>query len=146
MTTYGLIGKILGHSFSKDFFREKFIKEQIDAQYLNFEIPEIDNFPDIIKNNTSIKGLNVTIPYKTDIIKYLDDISDEAKEIGAVNVIKITRDKNGSVFLKGHNTDTIGFTKSISKVAKYLSVGASVLVLESNMNLPPVNAPVPPLP
>jgi shikimate dehydrogenase len=89
MDTYGLIGYPLGHSFSRKFFTEKFEKEGIDAQYLNFEIPSIKEFPDIIKNNPTLRGLNVTIPYKQQVMQYLDDISEEAKAIGAVNVVKI---------------------------------------------------------
>ena len=88
MTTYGLIGYPLGHSFSRKFFTEKFEKEGIDAQYLNFEIPSIEEFPEIIKNNPELRGLNVTIPYKQQVMQYLDEISEEAKAIGAVNVVK----------------------------------------------------------
>ena len=87
MTTYGLIGYPLGHSFSRKFFTEKFEKEGIDAQYLNFEIPSIEEFPEIIKNNPELRGLNVTIPYKQQVMQYLDDTSEEAKAIGAVNVV-----------------------------------------------------------
>ena len=75
MTTYGLIGYPLGHSFSRKFFTEKFEKEGIDAQYLNFEIPSIEEFPEIIKNNPELRGLNVTIPYKQQVMQYLDEIS-----------------------------------------------------------------------
>ena len=91
MTTYGLIGYPLGHSFSRKFFTEKFEKEGIDAQYLNFEIPSIEEFPEIIKNNPELRGLNVTIPYKQQVMQYLDEISEEAKAIGAVNVVRIER-------------------------------------------------------
>ena len=73
MNTYGLIGYPLGHSFSRKFFTEKFEKEGIDAQYLNFEIPSIEEFPNIIKNNPTLKGLNVTIPYKQQVMQYLDE-------------------------------------------------------------------------
>ena len=113
MTTYGLIGYPLGHSFSRKFFTEKFEKEDIDAQYLNFEISSIEEFPDIIKNNPQLRGLNVTIPYKQQVMQYLDDISPEAKAIGAVNVIKIA--KGG---LKGYNSDVIGFVESIKPLLK----------------------------
>lgn len=113
MITYGLIGKVLGHSFSKDFFREKFSNEHIDAQYLNYEIPSIQDFPAIVRDNQTICGLNVTIPYKTEIIPYLHSVSDEARDIGAVNVVKVIRNQKGEIFLQGHNTDVIGFTKSI---------------------------------
>ena len=90
MDKYGLIGFPLGHSFSVSFFNEKFANENINARYINFEIPQIDELPEILASNPELKGLNVTIPYKQKVISYLDDISPEAKSIGAVNVIRIT--------------------------------------------------------
>lgn len=113
MVKFGLIGYPLKHSFSGRFFSEKFKKEHIDAVYLNFEIPEITQFPQILKSNPELKGLNVTIPYKEQVITYLDDISDDAKKIGAVNVIKIERTEQ-NVKLVGYNSDVIGFQNSIS--------------------------------
>jgi len=113
MTKYGIIGNPLGHSFSRGFFTEKFAKEDIDAQYLNFQIPEIGKLPDILRENPELRGINVTIPYKTEVIQYLDELSDEAREIGAVNVVQI---RNGH--LKGFNSDIIGFTKSIQPLLK----------------------------
>lgn len=124
MNTYGLIGYPLGHSFSRKFFTEKFAKEGIDAQYLNFEIPSIEEFPNIIKNNPTLKGLNVTIPYKQQVMQYLDDISEEAKAIGAVNVVKVEHldGFDGKVMkgvkLTGHNSDVIGFVDSIKPLLK----------------------------
>ena len=121
MTTYGLIGYPLGHSFSRKFFTEKFEKEGIDAQYLNFEIPSIEEFPDIIKNNPNLRGLNVTIPYKQQVMQYLDDISEEAKAIGAVNVIAPRPPKGEGcrdVRLVGYNSDVIGFVESIQPLLK----------------------------
>jgi shikimate dehydrogenase len=112
MTTYGLIGYPLGHSFSRKFFTEKFEKEGIDAQYLNFEIPSIEEFPEIIKNHPELGGLNVTIPYKQQVMQYLDELSPEAKEIGAVNVVKVGEK------LKGYNSDVIGFVNSIKPLLK----------------------------
>lgn len=113
MTTYGLIGYPLGHSFSRKFFTERFEKEGIDAQYLNFEIPSIEEFPEIIKNHPELGGLNVTIPYKQQVIPYLDELDkDTAKRIGAVNVIKIIR-TNKKTKLVGYNSDIVGFTQSI---------------------------------
>ena len=113
MDTYGLIGYPLGHSFSRKFFTEKFEKEGIDAQYLNFEIPSIEEFPDIIKNNPTLRGLNVTIPYKQQVMQYLDEISEEAKAIRAVNVVKV-----GKEGLTGYNSDVIGFVNSIRPLLK----------------------------
>ena len=148
MTTYGLIGYPLGHSFSRKFFTEKFEKEEIDAQYLNFEIPSIEEFPEIIKNNPELRGLNVTIPYKQQVMQYLDDISEEAKAIGAVNVVRIERpspqpspimgretmrnagNKPDGLPIKGdmseglrgsligYNSDVIGFVESIRPLLK----------------------------
>ena len=119
MTTYGLIGYPLGHSFSRQFFTEKFAKEKIDAQYLNFEIPSIEEFPNIIKNNPELRGLNVAIPYKQQVMQYLDDISEEAKAIGAVNVVRCQLSTvNCQLNLKGYNSDVIGFVESIKPLLK----------------------------
>ena len=112
MDKYGLIGYPLVHSFSISYFNEKFKNEGIDAVYENYEIPTIEQFPEIIDTNPQLRGLNVTIPYKEKVIGYLDAISPEANEIGAVNVIKITH-KGKKVILKGYNSDFIGFTRSI---------------------------------
>lgn len=108
MTKFGIIGYPLGHSFSKGFFTEKFARESIDAQYLNFEIPDVAMLPDVLRNNPELRGLNVTLPHKQAVIPLLDEMSEEAKEIGAVNVIRV---RNGK--LKGFNSDIIGFTNSI---------------------------------
>jgi len=119
MNTYGLIGYPLGHSFSRKFFTEKFATEGIDAQYLNFEIPSIEEFPNIIKNNPTLRGLNVTIPYKQQVMQYLDDISEEAKAIGAVNVVKCQLSTvNCQLHLTGYNSDVIGFVESIKPLLK----------------------------
>lgn len=109
---YGLIGKNLGHSFSANFFNNKFEKEKIKEEYRLFPLKSIDEFPHLLEDNQNLKGLNVTIPYKESIIPYLDNLSKEAKEIGAVNVIKIEKEK-GRFLLKGHNTDCIGFKNSL---------------------------------
>lgn len=113
MDIYGIVGFPLVQSFSPHFFTEKFQKEGIDAQYLKFEIPEISLFPEIIKLNPNLKGLNVTIPYKEKIIPFLDELDSQAKEIGAINVIKVSRE-NDKVKLTGYNSDLIGFQNSIS--------------------------------
>jgi len=117
MKRYGLIGFPLTHSFSKRYFTEKFEKEHIDSTYENFEIDTISKFPDIVKNNPEVTGFNVTIPYKEQIIPYLDELNDSAKEIGAVNTIKVHRGDSG-LFLKGYNTDTYGFETSLKKLLK----------------------------
>jgi len=110
---FGLIGYPLSHSFSRKFFTEKFSQENIDAQYLNYEIKDIDLLPQIIASETDLKGLNVTIPYKEQVVRFMDKVDEAAAEINAVNTIKITR--NGkSPFLEGFNTDITGFKESIS--------------------------------
>ncbi|MDR2627265.1 MAG: shikimate dehydrogenase [Dysgonamonadaceae bacterium] len=113
MDKYGLIGYPLKHSFSMNFFNEKFVSEKVDAKYINFEIPSIKDFPEIIKFNPELKGLNVTIPYKEQIIPYLDDLGPNAKVIGAVNVIKFIREKGKKLKLIGYNSDILGFKQSI---------------------------------
>lgn len=117
MKKYGLLGYPLTHSFSKRYFTEKFEKENIESTYQNFEIDNIDKFPEIVKNNPEIIGLNVTIPYKEQVIPYLDELNDSAKEIGAVNTIKISSTYLG-VHLKGFNTDTFGFETSLRPLLK----------------------------
>ena len=112
MDKYGLIGYPLGHSFSISYFNEKFQNENINARYINFEIPSIEALPEVLASNPELKGLNVTIPYKEKVMSYLDQISPEARAIGAVNVIRVTN-KGNKVLLKGYNSDVIGFTKSI---------------------------------
>ncbi|WP_449031679.1 shikimate dehydrogenase family protein [Prevotella histicola] len=112
MDKYGLIGYPLGHSFSVGYFNEKFSNEHINAKYINFEIPSIEDFAEVIESNPDLRGLNVTIPYKEQVIPYLDSLSPEANAIGAVNVIRITR-KGDKTHLKGFNSDVIGFTRSI---------------------------------
>ena len=112
MEKYGLIGYPLGHSFSVGYFNEKFQNEGIDAEYVNFEIPQIDMLPEVIASNPDLVGLNVTIPYKEKVISYLDHVSPEARTIGAVNVIRVIH-KGKNVILKGYNSDVIGFTQSI---------------------------------
>ena len=108
MDKYGIIGFPLGHSFSKGFFTEKFARESIDAQYLNFEIPDATMLKDVLRENPELRGLNVTLPHKQAVIPLLDELSDEAREIGAVNVIRV---RDGR--LKGFNSDIIGFSESI---------------------------------
>ncbi len=109
---YGLIGYPLTHSFSQNYFNRKFEAEHIDAQYVNFEIPDIGDLMEIISENPNLNGLNVTIPYKEQVIPYLDELDEDAAKIGAVNVIKFIRNKN-SVKFKGYNSDIIGFCDSI---------------------------------
>ncbi len=112
MDLYGIIGKTLSHSFSPRFFTEKFSREGIDAQYVKFEISDISMLLAIIQDHECLKGLNVTIPYKEEIIQFLDALDPQVLEIGAVNVIKFLREKD-RVKLIGYNSDIIGFQNSI---------------------------------
>ncbi|MCF0243235.1 MAG: shikimate dehydrogenase [Bacteroidaceae bacterium] len=112
MDKYGLIGYPLGHSFSISYFNEKFENEHINAEYINFEMPSIDDFLEVLAMNPELKGLNVTIPYKEKVMQFLDQVSPEARAIGAVNVIKVET-KGGKTQLLGFNSDVIGFTESI---------------------------------
>lgn len=110
MRIYGLIGYPLGHSFSARYFGNKFSKEGIeDARYQLFELKDISLFSKLWQEQPALRGLNVTIPYKEKVIPYLDRLSDSAKEIGAVNVIRREADNS----LSGHNTDYIGFKQSL---------------------------------
>lgn len=114
---FGLIGNPLGHSFSADFFNKKFNAEGIDEIYRLFPLPEIRCIESIIKDYKDLKGFNVTIPYKQQIIPYLTSLSDEAKEIGAVNVVKVER-IDGETILRGYNSDAIGFKESLIPLLK----------------------------
>ena len=111
---YGLIGKSLSHSFSMDFFNQKFIAEQIDAQYINFEIDDVADLMSILSEYPNIDGLNVTSPFKEQVIDYMDELDETAKKVGAVNVIKIIKGDNAGVLkLIGYNSDFIGFKNSL---------------------------------
>ena len=126
MDKYGLIGYPLGHSFSINYFNQKFADEGINAKYMNFEIPSIEALAEVLDSNPELKGLNVTIPYKQKVIEFLDQISPEARAIGAVNVIRVTH-KGKDVILKGFNSDVIGFTQSIEPMLESYHKKALVL-------------------
>ena len=112
---FGLLGKNISYSFSRGYFAKKFellgLKKH---EYKNFDIQDIADFPSILNNESFLKGINVTIPYKQEIIQHLDILDKTAKEIGAVNTIKFTKRGN----LKGYNTDVVGFENSISPFLK----------------------------
>ncbi|QTD38405.1 shikimate dehydrogenase [Polaribacter batillariae] len=113
--TFGLLGKEISYSFSRGYFTEKFKNLNLtNCKYVNFDIPKIEDFPSIVKNDDSICGINVTIPYKEEVIAYLNKLDTTAKKIGAVNTIKFTKRGN----LKGYNTDVVGFEKSIAPFLK----------------------------
>ena len=116
-TLYGLLGYPLGHSFSRNYFNNKFEAEDIDAEYINFEIPDINMLMEVISEYYNLNGLNVTIPYKEQVIPFLDELDEDAANIGAVNVIKIIH-INNDLILKGYNSDVVGFCDSISPLIK----------------------------
>ncbi len=121
MNTYGLIGKNIDYSFSKNYFNNKFKREGIEnAQYINFDIDNISKLNNIFKQKN--QGYNVTIPYKEAVIPYLDTLDNHAKEIGAVNTIQVHKHQK-----KGFNTDWIGFKKSIEPLLQSHHTKALIL-------------------
>ncbi|MDP4798224.1 MAG: shikimate dehydrogenase [Crocinitomicaceae bacterium] len=120
MRKFGLLGKNLGYSFSKKFFEAYFKKHAIEAQFDNYEIDSIENVSHVFQENLS--GINVTIPYKEAIIPFLDELSDEVKAIGAVNVIQF---KGGKKI--GHNSDAYGFHQSIKPFLTFQHERALIL-------------------
>jgi shikimate dehydrogenase len=113
MKVYGLVGFPLSHSFSAEYFAGKFEREHItDCRYTLFPIESIDQLPDLIRSEPELAGLNVTIPYKQSVISYLNQLDSDAEQIGAVNTIKINRNKD-SFTLMGFNTDAYGFMESL---------------------------------
>ncbi len=133
MRLYGLVGHPLEHSFSKEYFDNKFTNECPDCSFINFDIDNLDRLKSIIDSNPELQGFTVTYPYKNEIIGHLDFIDENAKEIGAVNVVKIDSNRK----LHGFNTDYIGFQellkdatagKNISKAFVCGTGGASMAV------------------
>lgn len=109
MRRFGLIGKTLKHSFSKNFFEQKFAAQKNnDCSYENFELQSINELPELIKNQPHLCGLNVTIPYKEEVLQFLDDKNDVVKKINACNCIKISNAR-----LSGYNTDALAFKRSL---------------------------------
>lgn len=112
---YGLIGKNISYSFSKQYFTDKFEQENLpNFSYENFDISDINQLQSIVAETLYLKGLNVTIPYKESVFPFLDKIDKKALAIGAVNTIKITKKQK----LKGYNTDYYGFKKAIKPYLK----------------------------
>ncbi|MGM0634921.1 MAG: shikimate dehydrogenase family protein [Bacteroidota bacterium] len=135
MRKFGLIGKNIDYSFSRDFFTEKFKNEGIEASYQNFDISSINEFKKVLQKNPDLEGLNVTTPYKKEIMPFLDELHQEAQKIGAVNTIQF---KNGKLI--GHNTDSFGFVKSIFPLienhhekALLLGTGGASLAVEAGL-------------
>jgi shikimate dehydrogenase len=125
MKQFGLIGFPLGHSFSKRYFTEKFDREGVDAQYDLYPLSRIEEF-EALKDNETLCGVNVTIPYKEQIFKYLDEVDETAAKIGAVNVVKFIRSE-GKLKLKGYNSDAIGFEESIKPFLQSYHTKALIL-------------------
>lgn len=121
MNKFGLIGKNISYSFSKNYFEKKFETQNIDAEYKNFDINAINELKNIIQKE-QLKGLNITIPYKEAVLPYLDSIDQEAYKIGAVNTVKIVGQK-----LIGYNTDCLGFMKSLFPLLEKQHTQALVL-------------------
>ena len=124
---YGIIGFPLGQSASPAFFNKKFENEGIDAEYIPFEIDSIEKLPEILKAHPTLQGFNVTIPYKLQVMDYLEGLSPAAEGIEAVNVVKIERDADGTPHLYGHNSDVIGFTRSLEPLVKGKHTKALIL-------------------
>lgn len=111
MRQFGLIGRTLKHSASEDYFTAKFSRERIsDCQYRLYELPKIEELPRLLHDNPSLEGLNVTIPYKREVMQYLTSLSYEAQMAGAVNCIR--KEKDGT--LSGHNTDVEGIRATLN--------------------------------
>jgi shikimate dehydrogenase len=120
---FGLVGKNISYSFSRDYFTEKFKRENLPYSYVNFDIEHIETLDGIIRSTPNLKGLNVTIPYKEDVIPLLDGLDKRARKIGAVNTIRITRYQR----LIGYNTDYYGFKKSLKPHLKQMHNRALIL-------------------
>lgn len=121
---YGLVGRNISYSFSKKYFTDKFITEELKHfTYENFDIADISLFQAIIAETKDLHGLNVTIPYKESVLPYLHKINKKALKIGAVNTIKITKNKK----LKGYNTDYFGFKKALQPFLKLNHTKALIL-------------------
>ena len=118
MKKYGIIGFPLAQSASPAFFNKKFEAEGIDAEYIPFEIESIEELPRILAENPELCGFNVTIPYKQQVMAYLERLSEGAKDIDAVNVVKVIHDNDGKAHLQGFNSDVIGFTRSIEELVR----------------------------
>lgn len=123
---YGLVGKSLGHSYSERYFTDKFNREGTNACYVNFEMDDVAGLRNLFESRQDICGLNVTVPYKTEVIRLLDRLDEKAKAIGAVNVIKPVR-SDGRLELVGYNTDADGFEHALRPLLPDFPVKALIL-------------------
>ena len=127
MRTFGLIGFPLEHSLSPAYFQQKFAEEGIvDAEYRLFPLERISDFPRLIHSQKNWAGFNVTIPFKTTILPYLDELDESAARIGAANVIKIVHTRQGTRLI-GYNSDAMGFERSLKEFLPELAEGALIL-------------------
>lgn len=143
MVEFGLVGKGISHSFSADFFNDKYRRQGLDAVYLNFDLEDISLLPALIGSRPDLKGFNVTSPYKREVIPFLDYLSPAAARLQAVNVVKVVRNSSdlGSLkpghkdyFLMGYNTDSPGFGLTLPPVLEAMCSspdlpGVSALIL-----------------
>lgn len=111
MRQFGIIGRPLGHSASARHFTAKFKNEGLDCHFEQYELPSIEALPELLER-VPLEGFNVTIPYKQQVMRYLDDLSDEARKIGAVNCVRRTSDGR----MVGHNTDIIGLRDALAQL------------------------------
>ncbi len=129
---YGLLGHPLGHSFSRKFHNERFERMGIDAEYVNYDLEDIQQLRDVLNHETTLCGLNVTIPYKQQVMQFLDELDPVAERIGAVNTVCIKRitdeeskarnSKMAGLWLKGYNTDIFGFSDSIRPLLQQVGI------------------------
>lgn len=124
MKLFGLIGHPLGHSYSKSYFENKFEKECLDCAFVNFDLESLSNLDEIISEKTDLQGFTVTYPYKNEIVKHLDFIEENAKEIGAVNVVKIDSHRK----LHGFNTDHIGFQGLLEEAIQNTNISKALVL------------------
>lgn len=127
MSNYGLLGRNIDYSFSKSFFSEKFARENRSDTYVNLDFQSIETFMSWFETQNVLQGFNVTIPYKEVIIPYLDALDPVAEIIGAVNTVVVRKNNGSKPFLKGYNTDYLGFGQSLE--SWYLSKQKQALIL-----------------
>ena len=126
--SYGLIGRPLGHSFSPRYFSELFDRLGIDASYDRYELQRIEELPELLATHPSLRGLNVTLPYKREVLHYVDACSPEVERLQAANVLHIEHTPSGKRHITAHNTDVWGFYThcSLFLVRSDLMLGSSV--------------------
>ncbi|HOI33479.1 MAG: shikimate dehydrogenase [Bacteroidales bacterium] len=127
MKIYGLIGKKLSHSFSKEYFNKKFSENQVDTAYELFELDDIEQLPKLVSSYPELAGLNVTIPYKQQAVTYCSKLDKTARMTGAVNTLVINR-KNDTIELIGYNTDVTGFDQLIKPVLKQILNSRAIIL------------------